>query len=83
MKTLILGVFAFCAACRLSADTVYALVCGSSAGNPVKFSVVGNWSNKNFPVSDSAGTTIRIFGYDKTLLNDLPEDFNIYQLQFT
>lgn len=26
MKTLILGVFAFCAACRLSADTVYALV---------------------------------------------------------
>ena len=83
MKTLILGVFAFCAACRLSADTVYALVCGSSSGNPVKFSVVDNWSNKNFPVSDSADTTIRIFGYDKTLLNDLPEDFNIYQLQFT
>lgn len=83
MKTLILGVFAFCVACRLSAGTLYALVCGSSAENPVKFSVVGNWSNQNFPVSDSAGTTIRIFGNNKTLLNDLPEDFNIYQLQFT
>ena len=83
MKTLILGVFAFCAVCRLSAGTVYALVCGTSSGNPVKFSVVGNWSNKNFPVSDSADTTIRIFGYDKTLLNDLPEDFKIWQLQFT
>lgn len=83
MKTLILGVFAFCAVCRLSAGTLYALLCGSSAENPVKFSVVGNWSNQIFPVSDSADTTIRIFGYDKTLLNDLPEDFNIYQLQFT
>jgi hypothetical protein len=64
MKTLILGVFAFCAACRLSAGTLYALVCGSSSGNPVKFSVVGNWSNK---ISRSRILPVRPFEFSDTI----------------
>ena len=79
MKTLILGVFAFCAACRVCAVTTYALM-GSRqpVGTDVRFSAADNWNESRFPVSDPADTKFRIFGHGRTLLNDLPDDFMIY-----
>lgn len=84
MKTLILGVFAFCAVCRVCAVTTYALMGNKqSVGTDVRFSAADNWNESRFPVSDPADTKFRIFGYGRTLLNDLPDDFMIYGIEYT
>ena len=76
------GLFALCL--NTEAVTTYALI-GSRqpVGTDVRFSAADNWSESRFPVSDPADTKFRIFGYGRTLLNDLPDDFMIYGIEYT
>ena len=55
----------------------------TDTGHERKMSIVDNWKDKIPPVSDGVNTTLRIFGHDKPIENDLAQDFALWRIEFT